>query len=298
MNAVLAFIKLGRPHFLAGGFILYGLGAAIAAAHGHHIDIGLYVLGQAVVTALQWMTHYANEYFDLEADRANATPTRWSGGSRVLVAQVIRREVALYAALVLAAVGFACGIALAFRGGALVVPTVVVMFVLAWGYSAPPLRLCAAGLGELDVALVVTVLVPWLGFYVQAPNVVGIGVLAIAVVPLALLQFAMTVAIEFPDAEGDAATGKRTLVVRFGARAAAKLYIGATAVAFAWPLAMLAAGLPARVAIATAALAPIAVWRIVRVRDHADATAYERLTFWAVALLVGTSAIQLAAWVM
>ena len=43
--------------------------------------------------------------------------------------------------------------------------------------------------------------------------------LALTIVPLALLQFAMLLAIEFPDATGDAATGKRTLVVRLGARA-------------------------------------------------------------------------------
>lgn len=305
MSAVIAFIKLGRPLFLVGGFILYALGAAIAAAYGHRIDVRLYLLGQGAVTAIQWMTHYANDYFDYEADRANATPTRWSGGSRVLVTDTLRREVALHAALVLGAIGIALAIPLAFAAGALALPTVALVLVLAWSYSAPPLRLCATGLGELDVAVVVTVLVPWLAFYVQAPSLVdspgGLGggaALVLSVVPPALLQFAMTLAIEFPDAAGDAATGKRTLVVRLGARAAARLYIAATALAFVWPVVMLAGGLPARVALATAAPAPLAVWRILRIRDHADPAAYERMTFWAVALLIATSTAELVAWVI
>ena len=81
---MLAFIKLGRPLFLGGGFVMYGLGAALAAYAGARIDWALYAWGQLAVTATQLMTHYSNDYFDVAADRANRTPTRWSGGSRVL----------------------------------------------------------------------------------------------------------------------------------------------------------------------------------------------------------------------
>ncbi|HEY5946805.1 MAG TPA: prenyltransferase, partial [Kofleriaceae bacterium] len=225
------------------------------------------------------------------------TPTRWSGGSRILPAQILRREVALVASLVLAAIGIALTIALAAaHTGALVVPTLALVLVLAWEYSAPPLRLCATGLGELDTAIVVTVLVPWLGFYLQAPSMAGASQLAITIVPLALLQFAMLLAIEFPDAAGDAATGKRTLVVKLGAPAAARLYAAINSAAFVWPLVALELGLPLRVALAMLVPAPIAAWRIWRLADHADRNAYERLTFAAVALVVTTSAAALAGW--
>ena len=50
------------------------------------------------MTSFQLMTHYANDYFDLEADRANQTPTTWSGGSRVLPAGELSPRVALIAA--------------------------------------------------------------------------------------------------------------------------------------------------------------------------------------------------------
>ncbi|HEU4612975.1 MAG TPA: prenyltransferase [Kofleriaceae bacterium] len=297
MNAVVAFIKLGRPLFLGGGFILFALGAGIAAAAGHPIDLTRYALGQAAVTAFQLMTHYANDYFDYDADLANATPTAWSGGSRVLPDGLLPRSVALGAAVVLAGTGIVMTTSLALVGsGSWTTPTLAVVLVLAWLYSAPPLRLCARGLGELDTALVVTVLVPWLGFYLQAPDLRGGAALALTIVPLALLQFAMLLAIEFPDAAGDAATGKRTLVVRLGAPAAARLYAAITAVAFVWPLAALALGLPTRVALAMLVPAPIAIWRISRLGDHADRSAFERFTFFAVFLLVATSAAALVAW--
>lgn len=286
---------------------MFALGAAIARASGHSIDAGRYALGQGAVTAFQLMTHYANDYFDLEADRANATPTRWSGGSRVLAGGELAPRVALIAALALAAIGCAIGAVLVARTDGIVAATLAAMAVLAWEYSAPPLRLCASGAGELDTAIVVTVLVPWLGFYVQASatdamarayvaDLAGARTLALAIVPLALLQIAMLLAIEFPDAAGDARTGKRTLVVRLGAARAAKLYVAIVAAAYAWLPIAWACGLPARVALAAAATAPIAAWRIARARrDHADTSAYERLTFFAVFLLVATSAAELAA---
>lgn len=295
-----ALIRLGRPLFLGGGFILYALGAAIAAAAGASIDGNRYVIGQAAVTSFQLMTHYANDYFDYDADRANKTPTRWSGGSRVLATDELPRHVALVAALVLAALGTGLSLLLAMRSGVgvLALPTLVAILVLAWEYSAPPLRLCAAGTGELTTALVVTVLVPWLGFYLQAPACSGLRMLVLSVVPLALLQFAMLLAIEFPDAAGDAATGKRTLVVRLGARASAGLYIAVTALAFVWPAAALVLGLPGRVALALALPAPLAVWRIRQIADHAIVARFERLTFFAVFLLVATSACALVAWLV
>lgn len=287
LNKLVAFIKLGRPLFLIGGFVMYGLGAVIAGV----TDWPRYALGQATVTALQWMTHYANEYFDYEADRANATPTRWSGGSRVLVADELPRGVALVAALVLAAAGVGFGAALGLR----LAPLVGVIAVLAWEYSAPPLRLCARGAGEVATVIVVTVLVPWLGFAVQGGELVRL--LALAIVPPALLQLAMMLAIEVPDATGDATTGKRTLVVRIGASRGARLYQLVTAAAYAWVPIAYALGLPGLVALAALVPAPLAAWRIARAGDYRDPAKHERMTFSAVALFSTTASLELAAWI-
>ena len=296
-RAIGAFIKLGRPKFLAGGFMFYGLGAALGVAAGAPFDVALFWWGQLVVTAAQLMTHYSNDFFDLEADRANHTPTRWSGGSRVLPDGLLPPGVALGTALVLGFVAMGATVFLAMRAGdrPLALPIAVVMTMLAWAYSAPPLRLAARGLGELTTAVVVTLCVPLLGYYLQMGEVHP-RLFAACLLP-SLLQFAMLLAIELPDAAGDAVAGKRTLVVRLGSAAGARLYATLTIVGFG-ALPLLAQGLlPWRVAIAPLLVAPVAIWQAARVvrGGYADPARWESLAFWAVALVSWSGALTLAA---
>jgi 1,4-dihydroxy-2-naphthoate octaprenyltransferase len=295
VRRLIAFVKLGRPQFLVGGFVLYGLGGALAVAGGAAFDPGAFAWGQLVVTATQLMTHYANDYFDLEADRANRTPTRWSGGSRILPDGALAPAVALRASRLLLVIAAGAALVTARRTGAGPLLLAVAMIGLAWGYSAPPLRLCARGLGELTTALVVTLLVPLFGFDLQA-GALAAPIFFAAALPCAL-QFAMLLAIEFPDAAGDAAAGKRTLVVRLGALPAARLYAATTLAAFgALPL-LAQAGLPARLAAAPVLLAPIAIWQSVRVARGAygDSARWGSVAFWAVALLIVSAGAELVA---
>lgn len=298
---LVAFVRLGRPKFLAGGFVMFGLGAAIARATGHALVPGRYALGQAAVTAFQLMTHYANDYYDYDADRANPTPTAWSGGSRVLAAGELPRGVALIAARVLALAGMAIAVVLAVTAPVDVaraaVPLLTAMFALAWSYSAPPARLCARGAGEVATAVVVTGLVPVLGFALFAPAFDGGRVLAIALVPVACLQIAMLLAIELPDAAGDAATGKRTLVVRLGAPAATRLHAALLVVAGGVIAAMRPLGVPREVAIAAAVFyLPIGGWQLVRThRGYADPARWESLALGSIIALMGTATVELAA---
>jgi 1,4-dihydroxy-2-naphthoate polyprenyltransferase len=296
-RAIRAFIRLGRPKFLVGGFVFYGLGAALAAAVGAPFDAVRFAWGQLVVTAAQLMTHYANDFFDLEADRANRTPTRWSGGSRVLPDGALPPGVALAAALVLGVIALGAAVTLAVREPdlLLLLPLAVVMATLAWAYSAPPLRLSARGLGEISTAVVVTLCVPLLGYYLQAGDFHP-RIFAASLLPC-LLQFAMLLAIELPDAAGDAVAGKRTLVVRLGAAAGARLYAALTIAGFG-VLPLLALGvLPARVAIAPLMMAPVAIWQAVRVvrGGYADPARWDSVAFWSVALLAGSASAALLA---
>lgn len=292
-----ALMRLGRPLFLVSGFVFYALGAAVAAAHGSPINPALYLLGQAAVILFQFMTHYANDYFDYEADCANTTPTRWSGGSRVLVEGELARGVALGAALALATLGLGALLVLAGKEEAspLAILALVAVLILSWEYSAPPLRLHSSGLGEFTVVAVVTALVPFFGFSLQAADLVGARVLALAVLPLCCLQFAMMVAIEFPDAAGDRAVGKCTLVVRLGADRAMRLYVVTVATAYASLPVLVAVGLPSAIALAAALPAPVALWRISRMcaGDFRRPECWESLAFWSVALLIGTALAEL-----
>lgn len=299
---LVAFIRLGRLQFLGGGFLAYGLGAAAALATGAAVSFSLrrYLAGQATITALQLMTHYANDYFDRDADVANRTPTRWSGGSRILANGTLPPKVALIAALILAAAGSAGAVAIAWRPETRAAGLVLLAAgALAWAYSAPPARLCARGWGELTTAIVVTALTPATGALMQA----GTLPLALcgALVPVVGLQFAMLLAIEFPDREGDAKTGKRTLVVRLGAPAAALLYRGTLiAIYAAIPLLTLLGAMPPLVGWGAAAGLPLAALQYVALRRGAwdQQARWEWLTAVAVAMVAVTAAAELVAFAL
>ena len=222
LRTVWAFVQLTRPMFLFGGVMLHLLGIAIAASQGIAIDPGRAVLGQILVTSIQLMAHYSNEYFDFEVDRLIGDKRTWfSGGSGVLPAGQLDRSVARQAALVCAAIAI-----MAIIVAAIQTPIILIIgtisFLGAWFYSSPPLSLMGSGWGELTTSILTGLLVPLTGYVMQARRV-DPGVLVIGA-PLALIYMAMIIAFQFPDHVADAIVGKRTLTVRLGLRRAAVLH--------------------------------------------------------------------------
>src|SRR5207244_3200796 len=127
------------------------------------------------------MVHYCNDYFDFAADQTNLTPTRWSGGSRVLPDGHLSPYVARTAALTLGGIALASTLLLVLvaKPGPLALPMLLLAILLSWSYSAPPLRLHSRGLGELTSVLVVSSLTPLLGYYLQAQQLSVLPMLAI-----------------------------------------------------------------------------------------------------------------------
>lgn len=297
LRRVVDFIRLGRPLFLAGGFLFHGLGVAMALYGGARLSLPVLLWGQIAISSIQLMTHYGNDYFDLAADRANQTPSRWSGGSRVLPDGLLPPRVALIAAVTLAFLTVAATLVLGLwlRPAPLTIPLLLLALLLAWGYSAPPLRLHSRGVGEVTVALLVPGLTPVTGYYLQAGRLELLPFLA--VFPLCCFQFAMLLSINFPDAAGDALSGKQTLVIRLGSQEAARLYTVVLAAAYLSLPLLVWAGLPPTVAVAAAIPAPVAAWQMWRVRCSAWANPadWDSLAFWSIALLMGTAALEIGA---
>ncbi|RPI36102.1 MAG: prenyltransferase, partial [Methanoregulaceae archaeon] len=112
-------------------------------------------------------------------------------------------------------------------------PPFILLFVGAglffgWAYSAPPLRFVDRGLGELSTMAAFGFFLPCSGYLFMAKGL-DLSVLPLAI-PLLFLGLFFIVSVELPDAETDRHTGKQTLVVRFGPRAA--LAFGTAAAAF------------------------------------------------------------------
>ena len=273
-----AFVRLSRLRFLAGGLVGGGFGTAIAAYDRGSVDWGAYALAQLTISALHLMTHYANEYFDRDADRLTVR-TEYSGGSGALVAGDLRPVVALRAALVCAAGGFVGALVLvtiAGRLGAALCAATIAL--LAWTYSAPPLRLLARGLGEATTAIVVAVLVPLCAYLAQGESA-NAAMLA-STLPGAAAMLAMMLAVEYPDVEADRAGGKRNLVVRLGRARARAAGIALAIAAYAGAGLAYAAGAPPALAIMDAVSLPLG-FSLARAfaarRDPADYAADEGL---------------------
>lgn len=210
------FLKLSRPLFLIGAALLYALGVGIAKYLGATLDWEQYLLGQAWVTAMQLATHYLNEYFDSPADAGNPNRTLFSGGSGVLGEGGLPRPLALWAGVAALTVVTSFTILLMQTTGSNPVVLLVLglIFLGAFFYSVPPVRLVASGYGELTAAIVVANLVPALAFILQAGELHRL--VAMSTFPLTALHIAMMLAFELPDYATDLKFEKNTLMVRLG----------------------------------------------------------------------------------
>ncbi|KAJ3015447.1 hypothetical protein HKX48_004583 [Thoreauomyces humboldtii] len=227
-----SFIKLGRPKFLPYSGILLLLGALFATqSTGQPISWTAYLIGLAFVWTSHLQTHYNNEYeyFDLQADLANDTPTKWTGGSRVLVDGHLPTWSALLASVVLTAFA-SLQIWVAGWKSIPVAHISALILSLSWSYTAPPFRVHYHSFGEVIVAAVLTTLVPLFGYATQP----GVGqewdefsvpaTFWHLIALLALQQWARMVVMNIPDVVGDLRADKVTFAARVGVKASGLIY--------------------------------------------------------------------------
>jgi 1,4-dihydroxy-2-naphthoate polyprenyltransferase len=298
LRNLINFIRLTRPHFLVGGAMLYALGVALAYSEGHKIRVMSYIIGQLVVTIIQLMTHYVNEYYDLESDAINQSRTWFSGGSGMLSAGAFSPRFALKVSVILAVLA---ALLIGAIGLGMVMPATALLCLLAlglaWFYSAPPLRLCASGFGELSASLVVTVLVPLVGYSLQTSGVVHLE-LILGLVPLFLLHFAMLIAFQIPDYAADLAVNKKTLAVRLGLRLAIQVHNLLLILAYCSVGVLLMTHWP-RAALLFVPL-PLAAWQFLTIHHFIQRAirGYLPLTLRAIGLFAVTSTLTLAAYLI
>ncbi|MFQ5942013.1 MAG: prenyltransferase [Anaerolineales bacterium] len=294
------FLQLSRPLFLLGGVLLYALGAVIAAYLGRPIDPSLYLIGQAIVTLLQLMGHYLNEYFDSDADRENDSRTRLTGGSGALGPEGLPRSVALYAAIISLAlattVSTAALVTRAFPP--LAWPILLLGFFGSFYYSTPPLRLVTTGYGELVVALVVAGLTPAFAYALQTGELHRL--LLMSNTPLIALCFAMIIVFELPDYANDVKYGKRNLMVRLGWSAAMRAHDVAIVFALLSFAIAFSLGLPSRVGLSALIVVPLAaaqMWQLNRIRQGYPPR-WNILTFSALAVFAIAAYLELVGYLL
>jgi 1,4-dihydroxy-2-naphthoate octaprenyltransferase len=234
MTKVFTWLVIMRLPFLTATIVPILVGAAVANFMGYDVSwgwLGLTILGGSL---LHIGTNTANDYFDHTSgtDEANYNyMVPYSGGSRSIQMGLISAKGMLTVSLVAFALSAVVGVPLIQKAGMDVLWLGLIGFVSGFFYTAPPFRFASRkGLGELLIALNFGPLMVAGSALVQTGKILPEALLA--GIPIGLLVAAIVYVNEFPDHDGDKATGKDTLIVVFGPEKARLGYVLLVAGAF------------------------------------------------------------------
>ena len=251
-------ILLARPLIIVAGLLAFTTGACMAYWRLGMLPLAETTVGLAIMVSAILMGHYANEYADFDTDSVTRR-TLYSGGSGVLPSGVVPRSWALYAAAVF--LGLTASLTAACYALGLIDWSVVLLVAigipLGWFYSMPPLRLERTWLGELDNALLGTMM--FLIGYMAPTGVLDLEVIALSV-PIFLAVLANLLTVHYVDRRADEIVGKRTMAVVLGARTI-RLFAFLVGLLYALSL-LLMVLLPIPVVICFFATVPVALWAI------------------------------------
>jgi 1,4-dihydroxy-2-naphthoate octaprenyltransferase len=244
MSGVGAWVQAARPLAAANVAVPLILGQVLAYAATGRFSWQLFGAIQLLGVLDQLFIVFANDFADREADAINPSPSVVSGGSRVIQEGKLSPDALRKAAWIMLAAMIVLSLVMAIGGQLWWLPPLVLGgAALLWAYSFPPLRLSYRGYGELLQGVGVGVVLPVIGYYVQAGSFGSPSAPAgpsgfpwLGLWPCFLLGYVGNLLTSLPDYPGDRAANKRTYAVRrgqFDARRHA-LEILAVAIGFGW----------------------------------------------------------------
>lgn len=230
-----AWVQAARPLAAANVAVPLILGQVLAYAVTGQFSWSMFGAIQLLGVLDQLFIVFANDFADRDADAINPSPSVVSGGSRVIQEGKLSPEALRKAAWIMLAAMMVLSVLLAASERLWWLPLLVLLgAALLWAYSFAPLRLSYRGYGELLQGVGVGVVLPVIGFYVQAGSFDGFPWLGLW--PCFLLGYVGNLLTSLPDYPGDRAASKRTYAVRrgqFDARRHA-LELLAVAIGFGW----------------------------------------------------------------
>ena len=149
--------RMTRPAFLLLTVVACVLGTATASACGCGLDLPLALGAMALAVLAHAAGNVLNDLHDARngADAANTDAIApFTGGSRLIQTGAVSEQQTAELARALLVFLVPAGLLLAVKAGGGVLLLGMAGLLLAWAYSAPPLKLMSRGLGELTVALV------------------------------------------------------------------------------------------------------------------------------------------------
>ena len=223
-----------RPAFLTITLVGCLIGFATAHRAGVPFDLPGALLTMLLALLVHAGANVVNDACDADNGSDDANRTRlypFTGGSRMIQNGVLDRNETARLGQWLLLIVIPAGIWLAWRSGSGLLAIGAAGLLVAWAYSAPPLRLMSRGLGELAIVaawLLVAVGADYVqrGHFDVLPAVAGLS--------FAMLVGALLYINQFPDRSADGSAGKRTLVVRLGPENARWGYLLLVLAAYGW----------------------------------------------------------------
>ena len=217
---IFCWMVIMRLPFLSATIVPILLGATVASRYVS-VDWFYFALTMLGGSLLHIGTNTSNDYFDHTSgtDEANYNyMVPFSGGSRSIQMGLISAKGMLYLSIITFALSGLIGIPLIIKAGINILYLGFIGFLSGFFYTAPPFRFASRkGIGELLIGLNFGPLMVVGSFLVQTSgNLTHVFEAALAGIPIGLLVAAIVYVNQFPDHDGDKATGKNNLVVVFG----------------------------------------------------------------------------------
>jgi 1,4-dihydroxy-2-naphthoate octaprenyltransferase len=231
MNQIALWLRAVRAPFLQASILPVVLGSALAYRDGT-FSWGLFGAIAVAIAAINIGTNLSNDYFDHRsgADERNSQPTPFSGGSRVIQDGRISSENVFIGAMISYAIAIAFGLYLTFRSDWSLLLFGISGILLSYFYTAPPLKLGYRGWGEPLVGILLGPLAITGTYYVYSLTLTSQAFFLS--LPIGFLVAAILYINQFPDADSDAAAGKRHWIARMGRKRAVKGYFAILGAAY------------------------------------------------------------------
>ena len=217
-------ISLGRPQILVGNFLLFSMGAMLAILFNAEFVLSKFILGYSILFTAHLAVHYSNDYFDVKVDKYSESNAISGGGRGILVKNPELMGLSKTLALILSTLSLV--IAAIFT----IIFTYPLSFflfflfgnLLAWFYTAPPIKLVYRRLGEIANIIAVVIFLGAGFFTLMGTLTIPFCIFAI---PVIFLQIIFINSFEIPDMEGDKLGGKITWIVSWGREFGFKLVL-------------------------------------------------------------------------
>ena len=237
---------LSRPPFHTVGVLPFILGTYLAWKVDGAFSNTIFVLGVLAVVLILLSTYHSGEYFDYEEDKISKklVNNMFAGGSGVIPAGVVSRQVPLWTSIVTIILAAAIGIILQFvlKTGSYTLLLGCLGAFPGFFYSTKPVRLVERGIGELFIGFCYGWLPVASGYYIQMGYINPI--IHWISMPIGLTIFNVILLNEFPDLIADSAVGKRNLLVRIGKKKGELLYVAVSVIAWIAMFLSVASGVP------------------------------------------------------